>query len=286
MSDAALLLLIIGVSAVAVLMGAVLTVRTIGDAVGARRRRARAAVLPVLLEVLDGEDVVAPQRRRLRTVTADVAAELTHKLRGSDRERLAAWLTEQGMREAARQRMRSRWAPRRAQAIEAYLAATDGAEPEPVVALLRDRHARVRAAAVGALGSCGAAAAVPDLVAAMGSRRSRVSPSAVAMAIVHAAPTSADALAPAWRSSNPAVLTVAIEVIGCLGLLDGREQVESLLRSSDDHRVRDSAADALRRLGDPRSLPALEMARARVPADGQGAASLDRALATVRAGVG
>lgn len=284
MTDVALLLLVVGGAAVVVLLVAVLVVRTVGDALGARRRRARAAVLPVLLEVLDGEDVVAPRRRHLRTAMADTAAELSHQLRGSDRERLAVWLTGQGVREAALRRMRSPWAPHRAPAIEAYLAATGGADPEPVVAMLRDRHPRVRSAAVGSLGGCGATSAVPALVAAVGSRRTRVSPSAVAMAVVHAAPTSAAALAPAWRSSDPAVLAMAVEVVGWLGLLDGRVQVEEVLRRSPDARVRDRAADALRRLGDPRSVPVLEQARAGVPAGDPRGAALDRALASVRAG--
>ncbi|GAA3807167.1 HEAT repeat domain-containing protein [Cellulomonas soli] len=275
-------LLLVCAAAVALLLVALVLVRWV---TGAHRRAEagrRAQAMPLLIDVLDGRHVPLPPSRRTARSVALTASELVHKVRGADRDRLAAWLTEHGFRDGALRAMRARWAPRRARAVELYLASTSGQEPEPVVAMLRDRHPRVRLCAVRALGDSGSRAAVPALVAAAGSRRRPVPASAAAMAIVRAAPPDASALRTVWTSTDAALVGMAITICGRLGLVDARPEIEQLV-TSPDARLRAQAIEALGRIGDPRSAGVLLRARGTVPAGSAEQASLARALVSVGA---
>ena len=268
--------------AVVLLLLAILVVRWNTTRRRRTQRRRSSQVLPLLLQVIDGEQVDRPRDRGMSSALSTAAADLTHKVRGAERNELAAWLTSHGYREAALAGMHSRRPSRRARSLELYLAATAGTDAQPVAALLRDPHPRVRAAAARALGDSGAASAVPDLVAAVASRRRTISPSTVAMAIVHAAPTNAAGLQHAWTSPDVAVRTMAADIAGYLGLADARPQIEAQLDPKDPE-VHDHAVAALLRIGDPRSLPALTAARERVGRDGARAHTLAVVIESLRA---
>lgn len=262
--DVAAWLLVISASAAAGLMVAIAAVRAVASVRRRRAERAHAAVLPLLLEVVDGVDVPLPTGRPEARAMGAAASGLVHKLRGADRDALGAWLGRHGFREVARAGLWSRRPARRAAAIELHLAL--GEDAGPVVALLRDRDPRVRVSAARALGEAGVVSAVPALVAAATSRTRPVSASAAAMAIVQAGPSSAAALGTAWRSRDPRALRLAADVSGHLGLADARPHLERLLLSPD-HVLRTRAALALGRAGSPSSVPALR-ATARTAAPG------------------
>ena len=245
-------------------------------------QRARAEVLPVVLAVTDGEDPPLPPGRRLRTMMGQVAASMSHKVRGADREALGAWLRAHGFLEEARRGMRSRSAVRRARAVQLYVAAAPGGDPGPVVELLRDPHAGVRATAVQALGQARAAEALPALVHAVGARRAGVTMSGVAMAIVQAAPTRADQLDAAWTSPDPRVRRLAVDAAGHLGLADARTRIEEALVDTDPT-LRLRAAVALGRIGAPTAVPALSAARSRASLGSVERRAIDAALAQLGA---
>ncbi|MGN8246119.1 HEAT repeat domain-containing protein [Cellulomonas soli] len=273
-------LLLASGAVVGLLLVAIVAARSSADL----RRRTEAArrtlAMPMLMDVIDGKPVPVPRRRRHAQALALAASDLVHKVRGADRDLLATWLTDAGFRQDALRSMRSPWAPRRARAIELYLATTSGLEPEPVVTMLRDPHPRVRLAAVRALGDSGAREAVPALVRAAGSRRRPVPPSAVAMAIVHAAPPDASAMRHVWTSRDPVLVSTALTVCGHLGLVDARPQIEHLL-GSRDHQLRVRAVEALGRIGDPRSALPLRRASHLVPPGSVEGQALRRALEAV-----
>ncbi|WP_448629102.1 HEAT repeat domain-containing protein [Cellulomonas soli] len=273
-------LLLASCAVVGLLLVAIIAVRVAADLRRRTQTARRTQALPVLMDVLDGHAVPVPRRRRDAAALAPAASDLVHKVRGADREVLAAWLTDGGFRDAALRAMRSPWAPRRAHAIELYLATTSGQEPGPVVAMLRDRHPRVRLAAVRALGDSGAHEAVPALVRAAGSRRRPVPASAVTMALVHAAPADASALRHVWTSGDPVLVTTALTICGHLGLVDARPQIEHLVRSPDPA-LRLRAVDALGRIGDPRSALPLRRALHTTPPGSIEWLALHRALAAV-----
>ena len=261
-----------------VLMICIISAVRVGTTIRRRRRsQSHRAAMQLLLRVTDGEHVAAPTDRRLSVALGRAAAQMVHKVRGADRQALADWLTASGYRDAARRAMSSRWATRRARAIELYLAATSGTEPGPVVAMLRDRHLRVRATAVRALGDAGARDAVPALVAAVGARKRPISTSAAAMAIVHAAPSTAASLETAWRSRDPRVRQLAIDISGHLALADARSELERVL-TSPDGMLRTHAARALEQIGSPRSISALRTARRGAVAGSVEQSTLDHAL--------
>lgn len=280
--DATAAMLVAVAGAVVVLM--LLIAGTRAWTVLSRRRdqRVRAEVLPVVLAVTDGEDPPMPQGRRLRTMMGQVAASMSHKVRGADREALGAWLREHGFLEEARRGMRSRSAVRRARAVQLYVAAAPGGDPGPVVELLRDPHAGVRATAVQALGHAHAVDALPALLHAVAGRRAGVTMSGAAMAIVHAAPTRADHLDAAWTSTDPRVRRLAVDAAGYLGLADARTRIEEALVDTDPT-LRLRAAVALGRIGAPTAVPALSAARSRASLGSVERRAIDAALAQLGA---
>lgn len=274
-------LLVAATVSVSLLLLAIVVVRWTASVRRRGEAARRAQAMPLLMQVLDDEPVPRPRARQDADSLAVAASELVHKVRGADRERLATWLTDNGFRDEAVTAMRSGRAPRRARAIELYLATTSGQEPGPVVAMLRDPHPRVRLAAVRALGDSGAREAVPALVAAAGSRHRPVPASAAAMAVVRAAPTDASALRPVWTSQDPTLVGMAVTICGRLGLVDARPQLEELAVGPDP-RLRAAAVDALGRIGDPRSTGVLARALDHAPPGSPEAAAAARALTAVR----
>lgn len=249
-------LLAASAGATVALMIAIALVRAWTRLAERRHERERAMALPLLLEITDGGDVPLPRRRRDARALGTAAASLVHKVRGSDRAALSAWLRRHGFREDALRGLRAWRAARRAAAVELYLALED--DLAPVLPLVTDRHARVRAVTVRALGEAGAAEAIPAIFAAAGPARG-VSTSVAAMAVVQAGPTSAAAFGPVWDSADVRTRRLAVDVAGHLGLADARPHLERALRS-DDPTLRTRAAVALAGVGTPQSVPALEAA--------------------------
>jgi len=248
----------------------------------ARRRRqvrTREAVAPLLLDITDGADVPTPTRRREARMLAEAAAALVHKVRGADRDALAAWLEAHGFRDEALAGLRARSAVRRAASIELALAIDD--DPAPVLPLVADPHPQVRATAVRMLGAAGHASAIPTIVGAAVSPRRGVSMSVAAMSLVQVGPTSAEAFGAVWTSADPRARRLAVEVTGRLGLADGRRRVEHEL-GSDDPRLRRSAAEALARIGSPLSTTALEAALARAVPGTEEQRAVREALVTLQ----
>ena len=276
--DATGAMLVAVASAVVVLMLLIAGTRAATVVSRRREQRTRSEVLPVVLAVTDGEDPPLPAGHRLRRTMGQVAASMSHKVRGADREALGAWLREHGFLEEARRGMRSHSAVRRARAAQLYVAAAPGGDPAPVVALLRDPHPGVRATAVQALGHARAVDALPALVRAVGGRMAGVTMSGVAMAIVQAAPTRADQLDAAWTSPDPRVRRLAVDAAGYLGLADARTRLEEALAGTDPT-LRLRAAVALGRIGSPASVPALSIARSRAALGSAERREIDAALA-------
>lgn len=249
-------LLVASAGATVLLMITIALVRAVTMVVERRRARAHASALPLLLDITDGVDVPLPRAKRDAHALGAAAATLIHKVRGADRADLAAWLSRNGFRDKALRGLRS-WRPsRRAAAMELYLALDD--DPAPVLALVADRHPRVRTVAVRALGEAGVVDAIPEMIEAAVAERG-VSTSTAAMAIVQAGPSSARAFGRVWQSSDPRARRLAVDVSGHLALADARPHLERAL-SAADGTLRTHAALALGQVGSPQSVPALEAA--------------------------
>lgn len=262
-------------AATVLLMLLIALVRVVTMVRDRRQARAHATVLPLLLDVTDGEDVPVPRKRSDARAMGTAAAALVHKVRGADRDALATWLRTHDYEPQARRGLRARRPSRRAVAIELYLAL--GADPAPVVAMLRDKDPRVRSAAARALGEAGVVEAVPAIALAVGARRRPVSRSVAAMAIVQVGPASADAFGVAWASHEPRVQRLVIDTAGHLALADARDRLEEALSSSGSE-LRAHAATALGRIGSPRSVPALRTALALAEPETAEARAVGRAL--------
>ncbi|GIG55251.1 HEAT repeat domain-containing protein [Demequina activiva] len=240
---------------VAMIVAAV-SIRAVGWLVAASRHGRDQWARTFLFGVLaDGEEQ-APRGPLRQRAVADTAMRLSSKLRGADRAALANWLQSHGYRQRAVEMMRSSFAIRRARGTRLFVAALCDRETGPLLELLEDRDARVRAAAARALGQCGISTAVPFLVRAAQSGTRPLPVSVAAMSIIHTAPRSARGLGLAWDSDNPAIAAMAAEVAGFLHLTDARVRIERLLVAGDSPVVV-SAATALQRLGDPRSTDAI-----------------------------
>lgn len=219
---------------------------------GAVRARRSGWAREYLFSVIEGEPLPAPRLPARRQAISDTAMRLATKLRGTDRATLASWLNATGFRERAVRMMRSPLALRRAMGTRLFVAALADRETGPLIELLRDRDARVRAAAARALGECGLDTAVPFLVRATRSTSTPLPVSVAAMAILHTAPRSARGLGMAWEAPEPGVTAMATDVAGFLHLTDARPRIEAVLLAREPD-VAMSAALALVRLGDPRS---------------------------------
>lgn len=235
------------------------------------RRRRRAAVdiakaWPLVLAITDGAFVAPPADPRVARALGLRVALLAHQLRGDDRENVAAWLTRNGYREVAEAQMRSRRAAVRARGLELYLASVGSEPPERAVDLLSDRDARVRVAAVRAIGASGSTAHIPELIHAVSSRRRPVPPGAVLMAVVNAAPRSADVLRPGFQSADSRAVLLTIEAAHRLGLADAALDVQRVAsRAAVRSDVALSARRALEAFGREDLLRALAQADPRRP---------------------
>lgn len=268
-------------AATVLLMLLIALVRVVTMVRDRRQAKAHATVLPLLLDVTDGADVPVPRRRSDARAMGTAAAALVHKVRGADRAALATWLRTHDYEPQARRGLRARRPSRRAVAIELYLAL--GADPAPVVAMLRDKDPRVRSAAVRALGEAGVVEAVPAIALAVGARRRPVAMSTAAMAIVQVGPSSATAFGVAWASHEPRVRRLVIDCAGHLGLADARERLEQALVSAEPD-VRAHAATALGRIGSPASVRALQAVLRRAEPGSGDERAVRRALELLGAG--
>ncbi|MCA0437410.1 MAG: HEAT repeat domain-containing protein [Actinobacteria bacterium] len=161
-------------AAVAVLLVA-LTVQA--RALRRRRERALASVQGrrrhLVLEVASGEDedraawreLAELSRREWRGMRPAVIG-LLAKVRGRPATELGALLSAYGELDAARARLNSRWAGRRARAAYLLGLARDVRSRDHLAALLTDRSGDVRFVAARALGQLGDPAVAPALLAA------------------------------------------------------------------------------------------------------------------------
>lgn len=233
-------------------MGAVIVMGALASRSARHAARGRQQALPLLVNVLDGEfagsdqDLGRSRRRELEILVASTA----RKVSGSDREQLVRWLIEAGVSRRAKRDMASRSAPRRIRALSLFCACAGADEFAPVIAMLRDRHPRVRTAAALELGSNGVRDAIPHLLASLSSRRAPIRPLVASMAILRALPRTANDLHAAWSSTDPQVQRVGIEVAGLVGLSDAAGHLEGFLLSRNPA-VRGAAATALSRIGPP-----------------------------------
>lgn len=203
-------------------------------------------VRPTVLAQMEGDEPVQALRGRRGDVAEQVAASLLPKLRGADRDALAALLEEQGVLAEARRRLGSRSAIRRLRALELLGAAGDAKAATAVTARLHDRDADVRGAAARALGRLGDPAAVTALLVAL--HEGRVPANTVSMAILRIGPGSGPPLVSALRAPRATTRSFAAELLGTLGVDAGGDALEALLSDPD---TRTSAARALGRLGRP-----------------------------------
>jgi HEAT repeat protein len=256
-------------SVLALLTMSVLIGRRIG-LTRAERRRAKleAALRPLALELVDGEE---PELGRLSAAEARVLAAIlgryARKLRGEPRERIAAFFDTRGAVRRELRRLTSRRSSRRAAAAFALGDMGSGTAVEPLIAALDDRSRDVRSAAARSLGMLEAEAAVERLV---GSLAGHEVPRAIAGGALLAMGSKA---APGLRSllegQEPAVRANAIELLGFTGDASDTDRLDAALR--EDHaiaasrwrefaEVRAAAARAQGRIGTRRAAVGLRAA--------------------------
>lgn len=213
---------------------------------GRRRTAAVQALRPAAIELV--EDVGDPPA--LRGFQAEVFAELLSgyalAVRGSPRERIAAYFERTGAVDEQLRLLRNRRGWKRASAA---FALGDMGSPRAVPALLEaldDRNGDVRAAASRSLGRIGPVEAIEPLVTAGVDRRV---PRDVAMlALLDVGPSAVPRLLELTQHEEPRVRASAVELVGLLGEAGDAEDLPERLRDTAAE-VRAAASGALGRLG-------------------------------------
>lgn len=225
-----------------------------------RRESRRAAMIaevrPAVLATLDSgaETTIGHFRGHRRAVAESIAIGLLPKLRGKDRDALAAILQAGGILDQAVLGIGSRSAPRRQRSAE--LLGTAGYEPAvPGLAnLLEDRDADVRLAAAQALGRIGDPGSVSALFSALEARR--ISANTASMAVLRIGNQGSAGIDRALNSSDPLTRSIATELAGTLGLFTLAIHIVRLLDDVNPMVVT-SAVHALGRLSIPEVSPLL-----------------------------
>lgn len=201
------------------------------------------------------------------------------QLRGADRDELAAILHRDGQLDRARRDLRSRRAHRRALAADLLGAAGDTSADAALARLTLDDRSDVRVAAVRALGRLGTVNGAHAVVAVL--RDGRVPANTCTMALLRMGQPAGDALLDALADTSRDHQPIVADLLGVLGIHEARRTLEEMLVTSPGPLMRQSAATALGRLGDPMSAPLLIEVLER--ALGLGSNDLDLAIACVEA---
>ena len=225
-----------------------------------RADRRQADVRPILFAALDAGsfdaatlDALSPGRQRALDA---LASSLLPKLKGQDREVLAAVLDRSGAVEAARRQSRSKRARRRAKAGEFLGEAGSAAALQDLVALLDDPDPHVRWSAARGLGRLGDRGALSPLLASLeGARPMPVDVVADAISEIRECPVSL--LRQGARSRSVPTRTVAVELLGRFQHLVAVPDVIELLLHDPSVEVRARAARCLGRMGTPRAIEPL-----------------------------
>jgi HEAT repeat protein len=222
----------------------------------ARDAQRRAALTPLVLALLDGDDDEDGGASRAGLTAApalldEVVLGLLPQLRGGDRELLQQVLTARGVVDRAAADLGARAAWRRGRAATLLGSTGSRAHTAALTALLSDRDPEVRCAAARALGKSGDPSALTSLLAAL-SAEPPLPAGVVGMAVLDLGTPALPALRSALDTGAPAAQTLAAELLGLHGDLPASPALELLVRGHDRPvPVRRAAAGALGRIGSP-----------------------------------
>ncbi|HEY0561502.1 MAG TPA: HEAT repeat domain-containing protein [Frankiaceae bacterium] len=216
----------------------------------------RAALLPLVYTLLDGEDpdqdlADAP------AVLDDVLLHLLPQLRGSDRQVLQDVLVARGVVDRASDDLTARAAWRRGRAAMLLGSTASTRHTPDLVTLLADRSSDVRCAAARALGKTGDVTAAPYLLSAL--TDSRPLPSGVVgMALLDLGTAALPALREALTSGSAPARALSASLLGLHGDLPATAALTDAVRDGGAPvEVRRAAAEALGRIGAPQAGEAL-----------------------------
>ena len=227
----------------------------------ARRERrtaeAERRVRPVAIDLLEGTATPPPLSHADEIALATMVGRYSRKVSGATSARIAEYFRDGGGLAAARARLRSRRAWRRAAAAYSL---GDMACPEAVPWLLEaleDKSGEVRAAAVRSLGRLRDPEAAEPLVQSLVARR--VPRGMAGSALLQLGMPAVGELRRIARHEDPRVRAIAVTVLGLVG--DSGDSDLALIAIGDPAPdVRAAAARALARIGTSAALPALDRA--------------------------
>ena len=261
--------MVFGACAVFVLVAVSAAAGAVGRTVGARRARRRsateAAVEPLALALLEGEEVDTALDRRQAAALEGLLLRYAGQLAGPTRGRIAGKLEAAGVVDRELRALGARRATVRARAAAA-LGVLGAARAAPaLIEALTDDDGDVRAAAVRALASLGDEQAVAPIVEVIAAR---IVPHAIgADALLRLGSTAHEALVELAAADDPHIRAVAIEALGLAG--NGSPRVVARIHSGFNDpaaAVRAEAARALGRIGAEGAAPALvALLRDRMP---------------------
>tara|TARA_R110002051_G_C8755997_1_gene500952 strand:+ start:2665 stop:3510 length:846 start_codon:yes stop_codon:yes gene_type:complete len=232
----------------------VLATRLVRTARDRREKEITNRVRPLVLRILDGDDL--PELTRAdRAALVSLAADMAGRVRGAERGVLTDWLSAHDFDRDCLRKMRSRVALTRAQALNRFAPMAHLA-PRTLELMLRDRDLGVRSLAAQIAGLSGASGLVPALLESSAGPRA-IPARIVSMAVLRTAPTSVAAFGGTLSSDNDSVRVLALDLASQLNLVDARRTIEEGLRSPSAS-VRFASLQAVHRLASPLSLPALE----------------------------
>ncbi len=191
-------------------------------------------------------------RRQLRGILLRLALDL----RGDSGEAIAALYSRLGFLAADLKRLRSWWAPTRADAA-ADLGLVRATEALPALLdRLHDPDARVRRTAVWAVGQVGDPTTLAVLVALLGDGDRMVARRAEEVLAERGRETKDAILAYAVKTASRTGRLAAIELIGWLRIVEGADLLMGYMRNLDPE-VRVKSVKAAAAIGDPRFVASL-----------------------------
>jgi HEAT repeat protein len=258
---AALVWLVLGLVALAVVALAGLLARHVWVAARLRSRAQRSrALLPLVCRAVDAPEGLAPLlaqlRRGDREVLLSLLLPLALDLRGEERERVARIAEAAGLARAEQRRLQRGRAIARAQAAKNLgLLGARAALPELLERLRGDADPRVRTACAAAVAAVGGPAAVQGLVERLDDPAPRVVRRAQEALLDEAPGAVAEIVRHARETRNPTARCAAVEL---LGALRDPAASEALLEwmGDPDPELRTKATKAAAAIADPRSAAA------------------------------
>jgi len=259
--------LVVVLTALALLLLAVFAHRVGAGLVDTRRQRLVRRVRPLLLGVLADDSADPESLSALGSlpdgqwrVLEPTVVGMLGKVRGGARASLVELLEHRGTLQRAERRTRSRSWVARCEAAEMLGAARQSRSLPALLPLLHDRDGEVRQVAARALGRVGSRdAAEPLLAAVTGPRALPARDVASALVLLEPAATTVvvDAVA---HARDRQVRAVGAEVLGLRGAVDATDLLVAMLHADDSVEVRIRAARALGRIGVRAAAPPLTAA--------------------------